>query len=80
LTNGSLGVGKQRHTGKSEYEYVLAMGDKLGDYAGEWIAVVGGKIVATGNSAETVYDKAKELFPDKRPFIMRVPTDKIMIL
>ena len=32
-----------------EFEQVLSMGDKLGEHAGEWIAIVDGKIRASGN-------------------------------
>jgi hypothetical protein len=71
---------RRREDQLSEFEHVLSMGDKLGDYVDEWIAVVNGKIIATGKDGKEVYKKAKELYPDKRPFIMRVPVDKVMVL
>jgi len=64
----------------SEFEYVMSMGDKLGDYLEEWIAVVENKIVARGSSAKDVYEKAKKAFPEKTPFIMKVPADRVMVL
>ena len=67
-------------TRASEYKYVLSMGDKLGEYVDEWIAVVDNKVVARGNSAKEVYEKAKEYDSSKTPFIMRVPTSKVMVL
>lgn len=30
---------------KTEFEYMLSLGDKLGDYVEEWIAIVDNKIV-----------------------------------
>ena len=64
----------------SEYKYVLSIGDKLGEYVDEWIAVVDNKIIARGKTAKEVYDAAKKYNSKKTPFIMRVPTSKVMVL
>ena len=64
----------------SEFEFILSLGNKLGEYVDEWIAVAGNKIVARGLSAKEVFDKAKEISPSKTPFIMKVPADKVMVL
>jgi hypothetical protein len=64
---------------KSEFEYVLSLGNKLGDYVGEWIAVVDNKIVARGPEAKEVFEKARQV-SRKTPFIMKVPSDKVMVL
>ena len=67
-------------TAMSEYEYVLSSGDKLGEYVDEWIAVVDNQIIAKGKSAKEVYEKAKHYDETKVPFIMKVPTEKVMVL
>ncbi len=67
-------------TTMSEYEYVLSMGDKLGEYMDEWIAVVDNTVVARGKTAREVYEKAKKYDSTKVPFIMKVPTEKVMVL
>jgi hypothetical protein len=64
----------------SEYKYVLSIGDKLGEYVDEWIGVVDNKIVARGKTAREVYEAAKKYNSSKTPFIMRVPTSKVMVL
>lgn len=64
----------------SEYEYVMSMGSELGKYVDQWIAVVDSGIVAKGSSAREVYDKAKSANPASKPFLMRVPTDRVMVL
>ena len=64
----------------SEYQYVLSIGDKLGEYVDEWIAVVDNQIVARGKTPREVYEKAKEYDSNRTPFIMRVPTSKVMVL
>jgi Family of unknown function (DUF5678) len=66
--------------GMSDYEYVLSSGDKLGDYADEWIAVVYSQIIARGKTAKEVYAKAKDYDSKKMPFIMKVPTEEVMVL
>ena len=65
---------------KSEYEYIMSISDELGQHLGEWIAVVGEEIVASGETAKEVYDKAKERYPDKEPFIMKIPKETVMLL
>jgi hypothetical protein len=65
---------------KSEYEYVMSIGHELGQHLGQWIAVVGEEIVATGDTAKEVYEKAKEKYPDKEPFIMKIPKETVMLL
>ncbi len=64
----------------SEYKYVLSIGDKLGEYVDEWIGVVDNKVVARGETAKVVYEAAKKYNNSKTPFIMRVPTSKVMVL
>lgn len=65
---------------KSEYEYVMSISDQLGQHLGEWIAVVGEEIVATGETAKEVYDKAQAKYPEKEPFIMKIPKETVMLL
>lgn len=65
---------------KSEYEYIMSISDELGQHLGEWIAVVGEEIIASGETAKEVYDKAKEKYPDKEPFIMKIPKETVMLL
>lgn len=65
---------------RSEYEYVMSMGEELGQHLGEWVAVVGDSITATGKTAKEVYGKAREKYPDREPFIMKIPKETVMLL
>jgi len=47
--------------------------------AGKWIAVVN-KDIIKGNNAREVFLKAKEKYPRREPFIMKVPDNAIMLL
>ena len=65
---------------KGEFEYLLSIQDKLGDYVDRWVAVVDDKIVVQGDSAKQVFKEAKEQFPDKVPFVMKIPSDAVMVM
>ena len=64
---------------KSEYEYVMPAHAQLGKYLGEWIAVVGDEIVAFGDDAKKVYRTSKAKYPDKTPFIMKIPKETVTL-
>ena len=63
---------------KSEFEHVMSISKTL--EAGKWIAVVGTDIVAKGDKGKEVFDEAKRKYPNKEPFIMKVPADAVMLL
>jgi len=65
---------------KGELEYIMSASDQLGQYVDRWIAVVGTNIVAHGKTAKEVFLKAKESYPDKTPFVMKVPSDIVMVM
>ena len=64
---------------KNEFEYVMSIGNKLGEYVDKWIAVVDDTIIASDEDIRAVYRKAKECSTET-PFIMKVPSDKVMVL
>jgi hypothetical protein len=65
---------------KGELEYLLSTSDTLGQYIDRWISVVGSEIVAEGETAKEVFLKAKQKYPDKTPFVMKVPSDVVMVM
>lgn len=60
------------------YEFYIQT--DLSEYAGKWIAIVDGRIVASGDDAAVVYRKAKESFPDKIIAIDMVPAGEVLVL
>jgi hypothetical protein len=52
----------------------------LGDYLGKWIAIVGDEVVAIGDDGKAVFREAKTKFPNKEPLILKVPSDRVMLL
>lgn len=67
---------------KGEFEYVTELGanNELENYRGSWIAVADNKIIAKEQSFKVAFTKAREKFPDKVPFVMKVPTESVMLL
>ena len=65
---------------KSRYEYVMPARKQLGKHLGEWIAIVGDEIVASGEDAKEVYRESRAKYPDKIPFIMKIPKEAVMLL
>ncbi|HLB68361.1 MAG TPA: DUF5678 domain-containing protein [Thermoplasmata archaeon] len=64
----------------TEFEYLLAHPAELEKYVGLWVGVVGDKIVASGESAKEVYEKAHAAFPGREPFLMKVPRERVLVL
>lgn len=50
------------------------------DYAGLWIALVEGKVVASKKTFREAYAGAKNLSPGKKPLFAKIPERKVMIL
>lgn len=64
---------------QNEFEIVMSMTD-LGKYIGRWIALVEAEIVSIGDSGKDVFREAKKKYPDREPFIMKVPRNEIMLM
>ena len=61
------------------YESFISM--DLSEYAGKWIAIDNGKVIAEDYDFKKVFQKAKELIPsNKRPFITKIRTKVNKIL
>jgi len=60
--------------------YEFYINADLSDYAGKWIAIVDGKVVASGDRADEVYDLAKKEYPGKEIMLAKVPTEDTLIL
>ena len=43
------------------------------EYAGKWIAVLGTKVIASGEDLQKVYDEALEISNGKSPFFEYIP-------
>lgn len=52
----------------------------LGEYRGQRVAVLGGKVVASGARALEVLRKVDRDHPDSHPVVYRVPAGEVMLL
>ncbi|MGD0449431.1 MAG: DUF5678 domain-containing protein [Candidatus Bathyarchaeia archaeon] len=64
---------------RNEFQCLMSM-PNLGDYIGKWIAVVGDKIVASGDDGKAVFKEAQDKCPNNEPLILKVPSDRVMLL
>ena len=64
----------------SGYDYITENPKRLGEHLGEWIAVVGNGIVASGDDISGVYEKSKTNYPEEIPLIMKIPKETTMLL
>ena len=60
--------------------YEFYINADLSEYAGKWIAIVDGKVVASGDRADEVIDKVREEYPNKKFLISKVPEPGMLIL
>ena len=64
----------------TELDYLMSSEVQVEKYVGLWVAMVGKRIVASGDSAKDVYDRAVKAFPGEEPFVAKVPKAKVMLL
>lgn len=57
-----------------EFEYYSVM--NTSEYAGKWVAIVGDKVVASGDDLKDVHKKAGK----KEPLFARIPKEETLIL
>ena len=60
--------------------YEFYINADLSEYAGKWIAIVDGKVVASGDRADEVMKEAEDKYPNKEITLAKVPTDDILVL
>jgi len=49
-------------------------------YKGQHIAIVGDKVVASGNDPKKVWEEAKKKNPNKKPVLAFVPKEETLVL
>lgn len=63
-----------------DLDYLMSSEVDLNQFVGRWVAVVGREIIATGDTARDVYERARKEFPDEEPFLTKLPKEKVMLL
>ena len=63
-----------------DVNYEFYINADLSEYAGKWIAIVDGKVVASGERADDVMKEAEKKYPHEEITLAKVPTDDILVL
>ena len=63
---------------KTEYEYILKNADYLTKYSGKWIAVLGEKVICNNKDLAKLLSSFQKSNPNKIPFFMKIPDNKIL--
>lgn len=53
--------------------------DKTG-LENKYVVIVNGEVVAKGENIEEMLDKVRKEYPQQRPFVAKVPEEKMLIL
>ncbi len=48
----------------------------MSEYAGKWVAILGNKVIASGDDLKKVYEEAKKIASNKEPLFTRVPREQ----
>lgn len=72
--------GKKKMQASKGYDYVMSIGDQLGDYAGKWIMVYDDEIIDSDENFSVAHKKFKQKCPDKTPFVMKILKEPDMLL
>ncbi len=70
---------KAEETVMDEFQCLMSI-PNLGDYVDRWIALVGDEVVAVGDTGAEVYRVSREKYPEAMPMVLKVPSDRVMLL
>ena len=62
---------KERDERNSNFDWMASQ--NLSDYRGHWVCIVNKRIIAHGRVLKDVLKITREKYPDKVPFVVRVP-------
>jgi len=71
---------KKQTTMHASEEFEFFIKSPLTKYKGNYVALLGKKVIASGRSAKTAWEKAKKLYPKKLPTIAKVPSEEVLVL
>lgn len=70
----------RRRKNASSAEFHFFIRADLSRFAGQYIAIVGRKVVASGSNAQAVWRQAKRRFPSSTPTIGKLPRAETLVL
>lgn len=71
-------VSKKQPKTSPEFEYFIKA--NLSRYKGQYVALLGKKVIASGTNAKEVWEKAKKKSRGKLPTLAKLPQEEVLIL
>lgn len=69
---------RQKNSRSVEFDFFIRA--DLSRFAGQYIAIVGQEVVASGSNAQMVWRQAKRRFPSSTPTIGKLPHAETLVL
>ena len=63
--------------GKNFNTYIAL--DKMG-LENKYVIIVNGKVMAKGENIEEMLDRVRREYPNERPFVAKVPEERVLVL
>lgn len=60
--------------------YEFYINNDLAEYSGKWVAIIDEEVVANGDNAKIVLEKAVKKYPERMPLLAKIPKQEILIL
>lgn len=65
---------------REELKWFASFPKEMEQFRGKHVALIGRKVVASGDSAKEVFEKAKQEYPDKMPVLAFIPRKEALVL
>jgi lysine/ornithine N-monooxygenase len=65
---------------REELKWFASFPNEMEQFRGKHVAMIGRKVVASGDSAKEVFEKAKKEYPDKMPVLAFIPRKETLVL
>ena len=65
---------------REELKWFALFPKEMEQFRGKHVAMIGRKVVASGDSAKEVFEKAKKEYPDKMPVLAFIPRKEALVL
>lgn len=65
---------------EEELKWFATALEELSKFRGKHIAIIKNKVVASGNKAVDVLEKAKRMYPNEKPVLAFVPKEETLVL
>ncbi|MBI4488099.1 MAG: succinyl-CoA synthetase subunit alpha [Deltaproteobacteria bacterium] len=73
-----MGARRRKNASSAEFDFFIRA--DLSRFAGQYIAILGQKVVASGSNAQMVWKQAKKRFPSSTPTIAKLPRAETLVL